>query len=90
MEIKRPTTIEEQIKILGGRKLVIEDVEFAQNVLLSVNYYNFTGYLHTYKNADDNYENISFNQAYRIYPVSYTHLDVYKRQVLDRCEKELH
>ena len=33
MEIKRPTTIEEQIKILGGRKLVIEDVEFAQNVL---------------------------------------------------------
>ena len=67
MEIKRPTTIEEQIKILGGRKLVIEDVEFAQNVLLSVNYYNFTGYLHTYKNADDNYENISFNQAYRIY-----------------------
>lgn len=49
MEIKRPTTIEEQIKILGGRKLVIEDVEFAQNVLLSVNYYNFTGYLHTYK-----------------------------------------
>lgn len=26
MEIKRPTTIEEQIKILGGRKLVIEDV----------------------------------------------------------------
>lgn len=67
MEIKRPTAIEEQIKILGGRKLVIEDVEFAQNVLLSVNYYNFTGYLHTYKNADDNYENISFNQAYRIY-----------------------
>lgn len=47
MKIKRPTTIEEQIKILGGRKLVIEDVEFAQNVLLSVNYYNFTGYLHT-------------------------------------------
>ncbi len=66
-ELKKPTTINEQIDILLSRNLKIADIEFAKEVLSCVNYYNFTGYLFTYKDDQDCYHNITFEKAYNIY-----------------------
>ena len=65
--VKRPTTFEEQINILKSRDLRIESDERAINILSSVNYYNFTGYLYTYKDRSGMYNGITFDKAYRIY-----------------------
>ena len=59
--VKKPTTIEEQIKLLKSREVVIEDENFAKKFLRIYNYYFVTGYLHPYKTIDDKYKNISFN-----------------------------
>ncbi|WP_338990744.1 Abi family protein [Fusobacterium polymorphum] len=59
--VKKPTTIEEQIKFLKSREVVIEDENFAKKFLRIYNYYFVTGYLHPYKTSDDKYKNISFN-----------------------------
>ena len=59
--VKKPTTIEEQIKLLKSREVVIEDENFAKKFLRIHNYYFVTGYLHPYKTIDDKYKNISFN-----------------------------
>lgn len=59
--VKKPTTIEEQIKLLKSREVVIEDENFAKKFLRIYNYYFVIGYLHPYKTSDDKYKNISFN-----------------------------
>ena len=59
--VKKPTTIEEQIKLLKSREVVIEDENFAKKFLRIYNYYFVPGYLHPYKTSDDKYKNISFN-----------------------------
>ena len=59
--VKKPTTIEEQIKLLKSREVVIEDENFTKKFLRIYNYYFVTGYLHPYKTSDDKYKNISFN-----------------------------
>lgn len=59
--VKKPTTIEEQIKLLESREVVIGDENFAKKFLRIYNYYFVTGYLHPYKTSDDKYKNISFN-----------------------------
>lgn len=66
-EIKKATTIDEQIEILKNRNLFIENEELAKKVLSSINYYNFTGYFYTYKDKEGKYNNITFNDAYKIY-----------------------
>lgn len=65
--LKPAKTIEQQIEILKSRGLIIEDEQQAKKVLLSVNYYNFTGYLYTYRQSNGDYSGITFNKAYRIY-----------------------
>ena len=60
--LKKPTTIEEQIKLLKNREVVIEDENFAKKFLRIYNYYFVTGYLHPYKTSEDKYKNISFNE----------------------------
>lgn len=54
-ELKRPTTIEEQIEILKSRNVKIENEEYAKNFLKIFNYYFVTGYLHPYKLSNDKY-----------------------------------
>lgn len=66
-KIKKATTIDEQIEILKSRNLIIENEQRAKEILYSVNYYNFTGYLYTYKDVRGHYNNITFDKAYRIY-----------------------
>lgn len=42
--LKPPSSIEEQIKILKGRNLVIENEDYAKEVLARVNYYRLSAY----------------------------------------------
>lgn len=67
MELKKPTTFDEQIEILKSRNLTVEDEEFAKKFLSSVNYYKFTGYMYTFKDANGNYKKLTFNTTYDIY-----------------------
>lgn len=39
--IKEPTTFGKQVEILKERKLIIEDDNFALNVLSKINYYRY-------------------------------------------------
>ena len=66
-KVKKATTIDEQINLLKSRNLIISDENRAKKILSSINYYNFTGYLFTYKSNDGKYQNITFDDAYRIY-----------------------
>lgn len=67
--LKPPTTFKEQVQILSERGLIIEDEDFAINILSSINYYRFTAYLLPFKNcATNRYKSdTSFNHIYRIY-----------------------
>ena len=67
MELKPPKTTTEQLEILKERNLIIESEERALEILQSINYYTFTGYLYQHKNKSGKYEDISFEQAHRIY-----------------------
>lgn len=44
MELKKPTTYEEQIELLKQKNIVISDEETAKTFLSTVNYYRFSGY----------------------------------------------
>lgn len=66
--VKPATTFAEQLSILKKRNLVIEDDDFALSVLMSVNYYRFTGYLLPFKNGDDTYAaGTTFEKAFHTY-----------------------
>lgn len=54
-KLKDPKSFGEQIEILKGRGLIIDDEEYAKFILSNVNYYRFTAYLLTYKNEDNSY-----------------------------------
>ena len=66
--VKPATTFLQQIDILKKRNLVIEDEDFALDVLKRVNYYRFTGYLLPFKRPDNSYvDGTTFAQVYDIY-----------------------
>ncbi len=67
MDVKKPTTYEEQVFILKSKGLVIEDEKFALQVLKELNYYTFTGYLREFKIDEENYEKgTTFEKVYHI------------------------
>jgi len=67
-ELKAPTTYEQQLNILEGRNVVIDDREHCIKLLESVNYYRFTAYFLPFKHIDGNYcEGLQFQRVYRIY-----------------------
>jgi Abortive infection bacteriophage resistance protein len=55
MDVKKPTTISEQIIILENRGCIINDRDFAETVLNKINYYRLTAYFLPFKQGDDNY-----------------------------------
>lgn len=68
VELKRPTTYQEQLEILQSRNLVIDDPAKSSEVLESISYYRFTAYLLPFKDANDCYlEGTNFHTIYRIY-----------------------
>ncbi|QDI90427.1 hypothetical protein EPH95_03885 [Salicibibacter halophilus] len=72
MQNSKPTKVfkifEQQIEILENRNLIINDYDFALDVMKSINYYRFTGYLIPFKNKHDTYvPGTTFEQIDRIY-----------------------
>ena len=68
VQLKVPTTYEEQLNILRERNVAIKDSASCIAVLESVNYYRFTAYFLPFKQEDGSYRNgTDFQQVYRIY-----------------------
>lgn len=67
MQVKAATTYKEQIEILKSKGLVIDDENFASQVLKELNYYTFTGYLREFKIDELHYEQgTTFSKVYHI------------------------
>lgn len=68
-QLKKHLSIDGQIDKLESRGLVIEDKEYARNILERISYYRLTGYLHDFKNlgSDSYVKGISFNNIVSIY-----------------------
>lgn len=68
MQLKKPTTYQEQLDILKSRGIIIDDPNQCIAVLETVNYYRFTAYFLPFKRSDGQYcENTQFSRVYRIY-----------------------
>lgn len=68
VQLKKPTTYQEQLDILRSRNLVIDDSAQCSTVLESISYYRFTAYLLPFKDVNDCYqEGTNFHTIYRIY-----------------------
>jgi len=65
---KTPRTFKEQLEILKGRGLIINDEPSALTILKEINYYRLSGYMLSFKNRDDLFlSNITFENIYSIY-----------------------
>ena len=67
MEIKRATTIEEQISLLKERGIIIDNENEAADFLSNVNYYTLSGYLHAFKTNDSFPEGMTMKKVIAIY-----------------------
>src|SRR5690625_158443 len=67
IRIKQPKTYDEQIQIFKNRKLIVEDEQFAKNILSQVNYYRFSAYTLTLKTGDLFHEGVTFNLIFNLY-----------------------
>ena len=68
MDIKNPTTYQEQVDILRNHGCVISDEDGAVDFLKRVNYYRFSGYFHAFKQQDGLfYQDVTFEKLTAIY-----------------------
>ena len=68
MEVKAPTTFEEQMRLLQSRNCKITDEQFCLEVLGRINYYRFSAYFIPFKESDGKYRSgTSFEHVYRRY-----------------------
>ena len=68
VELKKPTTYDEQIELLRKRGVFISDEAFCKQKLAEINYYRLTAYFLPFRNSDGTYkEGTSFHTVYRIY-----------------------
>ncbi len=67
MQVKKPTTYNEQVEILKSKGLIIKDESFALQTLRELNYYTFTGYLREFELDARHYEEgTTFKKIYHI------------------------
>lgn len=68
-ELKKHASLSEQVAILRGRELIIENDRTVETALFSINYYRLSGYLHKFKKpgSDCYISDISWNRLKRIY-----------------------
>ena len=67
-EVKKPTTIEEQINILKRHGCFVSDEAFCRQILESISYYRLSAYFLPFKTDSGMYkEGTSFHRVYRIY-----------------------
>lgn len=87
-KLKAPTTFEQQIEKLKKRNLIIENEEFAKQVLQRINYYHFTGYLHDFKvqNCDCYTKNLTFEYIYKIikFDMRLRNIFLYGMEIIER------
>jgi Abortive infection bacteriophage resistance protein len=68
MEVKQPTTFEEQLQKLIERDCIIADETFCKEALGRINYYRLSAYFLPFKKADGKYyEGTTFGKVIRIY-----------------------
>lgn len=69
IHLKEPKTFEEQLEILKGKNLIIEDEEKALNFLKKIKYYRFSAYGLTLKESDKDIfrDGVTFRQLEMIY-----------------------
>ena len=68
VELKSPTTYEEQLELLKSRGIFVSDEEFCKQKLAEINYYRFTAYFLPFRTPDGSYKKgTSFQRVYRIY-----------------------
>ena len=68
MELKPPTTIDQQIKILSERGVIIDDYDLAKTFLERTNYYRVSSYLLTFRNVDgETYRPVNFSSIVKLY-----------------------
>ena len=68
MELKRPTTLDEQIALIKSRNCEMGDENYCKDVLQRVNYYRFSAYFLPFRDELGNYrEGTTFDRVYRIY-----------------------
>lgn len=68
MEVKKPATYEEQLLKLKERGCIIENEDFAMDILKNVNYYRLSAYFIPFKKDEKSYfEGTTFENVYHIY-----------------------
>ena len=67
MEVKKPTTVDEQLQKLKDRGCIITDEAFAKRKLQQINYYRLTAYFLPFKIGTGYAEGTTFDTVYRIY-----------------------
>ena len=70
MRTKVFKTIDEQIKILQDKGLIIDDIEYARDILIRENYFFISGYRHPFlKSKNDRFflPNTNFNELYALF-----------------------
>ena len=63
-------TLDEQIEILKGKGLVIDDIEYARNIILRENYFFLMGYRHLFYKSDGSKtfrDNTNFRELYALF-----------------------
>ncbi len=66
--IKPATTYDEQIEKIKSRGCIIDNEQWAKEVLQQINYYRLTAYFLPYKGIDENYaQGTNFSNMYRTY-----------------------
>lgn len=67
-QLKKPTTYQEQVRLLQSRNIDIGDTEKCVQILRTTSYYRLTAYLLPFKQVDGSYRvGTKFLTAYRIY-----------------------
>lgn len=68
MDLKEPTKLDEQIKLLSDRNCIIKDKDFCKKVLKSISYYRLSAYFLPFKGKNDIFiDGTYFEKVYRIY-----------------------
>lgn len=68
MEVKKPTTFDEQVDIIRSKGFIVEDEDLCKKVFGRINYYRFSAYLLPFRKVDKTYySDVNFKQAYKIY-----------------------
>lgn len=84
MELKKPTTFDEQITILKEHGILITDDLEAKEILKSINYYRFTGYALQFRVdplGSDYIEGTTFETIYHLYKVDEILRDIFRRYI---------